>query len=771
MKILVLATDADAAYIPRLKALLAGNTVAVKNASGRIWRRDQLEKMAAKLDFDYIVTCDWEVAQAFTGKEFKPPGTDGPGESIYDYGGSFGKVGNCYVLLIPPPAMLVKTNEGEWLFKRWLSKITHPESWPAKVEHKWTVVNTIVGYQKALARTKASPLVAIDIETGDNFLLREFGWAVYDEAEKAVHSFVIYPQSVDDVDWIAEICDTDVPKVMQNGIYDSSWLLAYNCPVRRWELDTLGMMHSYQPELSRDLGFIAALFIREIEYWKNDSESSDAQTRALYNAKDTYTTLVAASNMLVLFEREAPYAFENFKLRFPMVFPSVHESMEGFVIDPEAKAKMAAEQTEALESALGTLRAWLRWPNFNPNSPVQVAALFRAVHPEGKYRSSDAAAQTKFAKSSPLAKMIADEIENYRGASKLLSTYVNALPYVGRFMYSLNPFGAETCRSTSKKSHFYLMQGKIFKSFGGQVQNVPAYVKEMLQADAGWAMADIDKSASESWCTAALSKEGGLWAALESGKDFHCYNGSMFFGMTYELVVAERKAAKAAGKKDGEIRILSKRINHGANYNMMAAVMVATMGEDNVFKAKRLLMEVYTQTGHEELQMLRRCISAEEIAAYLLYRFEKVYPRIRANWQQEIIAEVKATRQIKSPSGWTRATFLKPWANKLDLNACVAHGPQHLSVHLLDVARYKNWKQFALGTKPRIRPKAQVHDALTFCYRPNDWQVVDECEANMRISLELGYEIDGVPKVLCIPNDAQGGGTHWATVGKSEWRN
>lgn len=775
MKVLILATDYDGPWLPALRSMFPeGFAVQVANASGKLFKIEHLSKILDKTGSDYLVTCDYEICSLLTGKKFKEPGKDGQGESVYNYGGSFIKLAcGRFALIVPPPQQLRVTNEGPWLFERWISKITKPELWPAQPTFKWQVVDSEYLFLKAYEKTCASPIVALDIETGTRLDITEFGWAAYCAEEDTVYSYIIYPRTLADVERIREICDTPPPKTMHNGCYDSSWLLAYNAPVRNWQLDSLGMMQSWVPELPRDLGFTAALAMREVSYWKTDHASSDLSLRAMYNARDTYNTLVSTVHLLRIFSLEAPWAFENFKIRFPLVFPSVHEGMEGFHVDQAAKAAMEKEQVAALESALNRLRGWLRWPTFNPSSHVQVKLLMNAMTEKGaKWTSSDDKHLEKFAKQGVLHKKIVNAIQDFRGAAKLLSTYVNAPLFAGRFHYSLNPFGTDSCRSTSKKSHFRVKVGSDWVAFGGQIQNVPAYVKKMLAADPGWLLYDIDKSASESWCTAAIAREPGLWDALESGKDFHCLNGAMFFGMTYEEVVAERKAAKAAGKKDGEIRSLSKRVNHGANYNMQEAVMVETLGEDNIFKAKRLLLKVYEEKKDvEKYRRLRSCISAQDVAGFLLGGFEKIYPRIRGAWQKELTEEVHNTGLLVAPSGWTRKTFLKPWKSKMDLNAVVSFKPQHLSVVLLDKSRYEIWKKFALGPNPRIRPKAQVHDALTAGYRPNDSAVVDEAELLMRVSLDLGYSINGVPKVLCIPNDAQGGGTSWASVGTDNWRN
>jgi DNA polymerase I-like protein with 3'-5' exonuclease and polymerase domains len=278
----------------------------------------------------------------------------------------------------------------------------------------------------------------------------------------------------------------------------------------------------------------------------------------------------------------------------------------------------------------------------------------------------------------------------------------------------------------------------------------------MMVADKGFLLCEIDKSASESYCTALLSGDKVLWSTLHSGRDFHCSNASMFFGIPYEELYDD-KNKKVLNKP---LRQLAKPVNHGANYNMGAAILVETMGEQEVYAAKNLLLESYakypTATSKQKALMLSRCKELKQIAQFLLDTFHNTYTGISKVWYQEVANEVMSTSKIVSPSGWSRYCFSNPVANKMALNSYIAHGPQHLSVMLLNRGFYKLFKE--LQDPNTFRLKAQIHDSILFQYREDREDLVHK--ANEILMGTIVFR----GKSLTIPNDASYGKLHWSNL-------
>src|SRR5699024_2605042 len=136
-------------------------------------------------------------------------------------------------------------------------------------------------------------------------------------------------------------------------------------------------------------------------------------------------------------------------------------------------------------------------------------------------------------------------------------------------------------RSASKAHHFWC---------GFNIQNVKgdgrdgefklASIKDTIVADPGFALAEADYVQAEDRGVAVKSGDPTLLDIFATGKDSHSFKAAMFFGIPYEEIYDE-----ATGKKlNKPVRELGKRINHGANYNMGAFVLLETMGLKAVFE-------------------------------------------------------------------------------------------------------------------------------------------------------------------------------------------
>lgn len=98
-------------------------------------------------------------------------------------------------------------------------------------------------------------------------------------------------------DAIARLCESDNPKVLQNGLYDVTWLHANGIRVRGYRWDTLAMHHCLRPHLPHDLATQISLYT-DHPYHKHsakDAETIKAERTpyhalARYNGKDCTTT-------------------------------------------------------------------------------------------------------------------------------------------------------------------------------------------------------------------------------------------------------------------------------------------------------------------------------------------------------------------------------------------------------------------------------------------------------------------------------------------------
>lgn len=745
MRLLICVTAADQPYLHRFRQLLPSGAGHVLTFEDGFTLQSELESKAE--GFDAIVTTNWKVAALAFGIKFKAPGANGQGATIDDYAGSIVKLKRSgkEVLVLNPCQHLISTEAGMFLFQRYLSKMFDKERWFKQTDFTYQVVTTPDQYSAAKHWLDSCDYIATDIETGDGHKINCIGFAGFKRRQGAwVSQCYVLPLSDHlAISWMREICLLPIPKIFQNGMFDTTQLLTWRTPVSHWYWDTLGLFHSWYSELPRRLDFITSFLLRDVAFWKDEGKTGNLEDYYRYNARDCWAT----GNAFLAWFAEAPdWALQNYLIKFPEVFPCLQCGLEGIAVDEKAKAAMQAEQEATLERELASLRKMLAQPNFNPNSPKQVLALLHVLGAKGA-TNADSKAMAKASALHPLNAFLLDKVIAYREASKMLGTYVNAPLYKGRLLYSINPFGTETGRMASKKSNLYYMKGAVFTSYGTQIQNMPPYAKKMLKADPGWLLCEIDKKSSESYCTAALSQDERLWDVVHNAPDFHKANASLFFGLPPEEV-----------SKD--LRQLSKRVNHGANYNMGEAVLVETMGEANVWKAKALLLATYSKRSDNEakqlLAKLAVCTTPKAIAGFLLSRFDAAYPRIKGRWYGEIASEVTSTHMLTSPSGWTRYCFGSPKTDKRALNAYVAHGPQHLSVQLLNVGFRQIFEE--LQDASCFRLKAQIHDSIFFQYKEGREDLVDRAEKMLRTPITIHG------KELVIPNDASYGKSFWSEL-------
>lgn len=743
MKLLICLSPDDQSYLYRFRQLLKGTGHVVTFESFEL--QSELESKAE--GFDAIITSNHKIASAAFGIKFKAPGANGQGATLDDYAGSIIKLRRTgkEVLVMNPLAHLVTTDTGMFLAERYLSKFFDKQRWFKQTNFTWQMIANSTDYQTAFSWLSTSNYIAVDIETGDKHKINCIGFAGFKivEGKWVSQTYVLALNDALAISWMRALCLLPVEKIFQNGMFDTTQLLTWRTPVSHWYWDTLGLFHSWYSELPRRLSFITSFLLRDVAFWKDEGKTGNLEDYYRYNARDCWAT----GNAFLAFFAEAPdYAIANYRIKFPEVYPCLQCGLEGIAVDAAAQKEMKAEQEATLSKELGALQRQLAVPNFNPNSPKQVLALLHLLGSKDM-TNADAKAMAKVSSRHPLNAHLLQKVTSYREASKLLGTYVNAPLYRGRLLYSINPFGTETGRMASKKSHLYYMVGSVFTSYGAQIQNMPPYAKKMLKADPGWVLCEIDKKSSESYCTAALSQDPQLWKVVHTAPDFHKANAELFFG------VPASEVTKA-------LRTLSKRVNHGANYNMGEQVLVETMGENNVWQAKALLMATYSKREDNEarglLQKLLLCTTVKSVAGFLLGRFNAAYPRIKGAWYGEVVAEVLITKQLTSPSGWTRSCFGDPSKDKRYLNAMVAHGPQHLSVALLNVGFRQIFEE--LQNADNFRLKAQIHDSIFFQYKEGLDELVEKAEGMLRTKIIVHG------KELSIPNDATYGKSFWSEL-------
>lgn len=743
-------TYEDKEYIPALKGMFNGKNTYV--CTDKFETLAHLELYCAKRGVTRVVSTNTTILCKLLNNLGNPKTS----ASLSNYAGSLFTHKGIEIVFIDPLKQLHTVPYGRFITARYISKVAAKESWSEATEFSWTLIDG-TNWEKCYAELSSAYAIAADIETfKQNLAIRCIGYtAIYlsSTGNFSTKSYVLPVDSQWALACMRKVNELPIQKIFQNGKYDNSYLLRYNAPVTNWLWDTAHQFHCWYSELPKDLAFLNAFFLRKVVYWKDLAETRDLFEYYKYNAIDTWAT----ANVWIQWMLQAPdWARHNYTLEFPLVFPCLLAEMTGLKRDHE-KLKQARKEVDDKEApALKSLQHMVGAKGFNPGSPVQVKILLKILGC-GDIDSSNEKDLKKAILRHPLNAKILNLVLDIRGWRKLASTYLRldsdadkgkdngSKEYCGRILYALNPHGTDTARLASREHHFWC---------GLQIQNIPRgdEVKQTLCSDDGFFLGECDLEQAESRDTAHIAGDTNLIAAVSGSKDFHSVNASAFFGVAYENIYDD-----STGKtKDKKLRDLAKRVNHGANYNMGAGVLIDTMGLDKIWEAKKLL-------GLKESD-------PRKIAEYLLAQFHRTYPNIRGKYYVSVVAEIGKSRRLTSRAfhhtefnertyeareyiergDWTRYCFGNPEKSKSDLNSYVAHCPQSLNARTLNEAFMKVFYEIALVNPKSFRLHAQIHDSILFSYAKGYESHAEQVRECMEIPVTV-RDVSGTYRTFTVP--------------------
>lgn len=665
--------------------------------------------------------------------------------SLDDYAGSWLDLpsGGPPLIVVNPLERLHSIAYEKFVLDRYVSKLTRPQRWHPQTKFLWKQVHEHT-VDAALADIEQSDLVAIDIETLPDDPYRHIdlvGYACYNHANPSESvCYVVHFNSEWAWRFVQKANRSKPAKIFQRGIYDNMYFARWNCPVNNWLWDTLNLMHCWYSELPKRLDFLAGFSLRKQRFWKDDGKSGSMEDKMRYNALDVWGTLNSFLSMMA----EIPsYVVDNYIQEFPMNFPALNASLEGVKVNRDKFADVRKQKDAEAEATLSRLRYLISDDNFNPRSPVQMKKLF-ALLGVGSLPTTGKADMLKARFASPLNEMILGIAVKYKDHATIISNYLDEDKlWNDRWYYDLDPAGTDTGRLASKSSAFWC---------GDSIQKIPRgdAIKQFLEADDGWELAEPDKAQAEARCVGYLAGEQKLIDLVEGPHDYHSWNAAEFFGIPYEEIYDE----EAGEELNTPVRDLSKRTNHGANYNMGDTVMLATMGPKAVSFAKGVLK-------------LPIKMKLKEVCAFMLNAYAKTYPNIKGIYYDKIISTIEVTSKLVSPLGWTRYFFGKPSKrNKPALNVAVAHPSQNLNVAIINKEWYQIWLATLYGElRGLVRIKAQIHDSLLFQYKIGfDPKIVLRY---MQTAVEI-TGADGKTRTMKIPSDIKFGAKAWSNIKKAK---
>ncbi|WP_066731581.1 DNA polymerase I [Cupriavidus sp. D384] len=458
---------------------------------------------------------------------------------------------------------------------------------PAEIRYE--TVTTEAALDAWLQKLVDAPLVAIDTETTslDPMLAELVGISVSVEPGEAAYIPVAHRgPDVAGLENLGQLSreyvldklrawleDPSRPKLGQHLKYDAHVFMNHGVTLRGIAHDT--MLESYVLASYRNHGMDSLaerlLSLKTITYeevcGKGASQIGfdqiDLQRATDYAAEDADVTLRLHRKMLPQLERAEglKYVYEGIEIPVSVVLQKIERN--GVLIDAGKLAAQSASLGQRMLEAEQAAHEAAGQP-FNLGSPKQIGEiLFTQMQLPVVKKTASGAPSTdeevlqKLAEDYPLPKLLLD----YRGLSKLKSTYTDKLPKM------VNP---KTGRVHTSYGQATAVTGRL-ASTDPNLQNIPVRteegrrIREAFIAGPGNVIVSADYSQIELRIMAHISGDDNLLRAFANGEDIHRATASEIFAVEREVVTSEQ-------------RRYAKVINFGLIYGMSAFGLASNLG-------------------------------------------------------------------------------------------------------------------------------------------------------------------------------------------------
>ena len=570
-----------------------------------------------------------------------------------------------------------------------LKTITHEYKLIENEEDAQKICDYFLTKQFLSLDTETTSTHAIDAElVGLSFATEEnkaFYVAIPTEHEQALKFVEIFKPVYE---------NENILKIGQNIKYDMEVLANYGVELKGKLFDTMIAHYLIQPELHHNMDYLAetllnyqTVHIEELIGPKGKNQKSmrevDPKLVCEYAAEDADVTL-KLYNVLQPQLKENNLESLFWDIEMPLVPVLADMEMNGVLLDTKALKetsdifnKRMNEYEQKIYEQAGE--------KFNISSPKQVGEiLFGKMKimekpkktKTGQYVTSEEVLQTLKSKAP-----IVEDILNYRGMKKLLSTYVDSLPTL------INP---RTGHIHTSFNQALTATGRLSSS-DPNLQNIPVRtddgkeIRKCFIPEPGCKFFSADYSQIELRIMAHLSGDENMIEAFRSGFDIHKATAAKIWKEQMENVTdSQRKKAKQA--------------NFGIIYGITTYGLAQRMEIPNG-EAKEII-EGYFATFPKVKEYMEK---AKELAR-------------QKGYAETIFGRRRYLPDINSANGTVRG-----FAERNAINAPI----QGSEADVIKVAMVKIWNRFK---KENIRSKMilQVHDELNFSVYPEEAEKVEK---------------------------------------------
>ena len=583
------------------------------------------------------------------------------------------------------------------------------------IEHNYYLVDNEDEIDKLVAKLLTSSFVSLDTETtskdamsaelvGLSFSIKE-NEAFYvpipaerNEALRIVNKFKIIYES------------EKVAKIGQNIKYDIIVLSNYGCEVKGEIFDTMIAHYILYPELRHNMDYLAEVYLNYktihidelIGSGKKQKSMRDLDPKDVYEyaSEDADVTLKLKYKLEEELKKE-PTLLHLFKeVEIPLIPVLARMEINGVRIDTESLAETSRLFTKKMNKIEEEIRV-TAGQEINISSPKQIGELLfdklKLVDNPKKTKTGQYVTSEETLQSLKTKHPIVEQILEYRGYKKLLSTYIDSLPTL------VNP---HTNHIHTSYNQAVTSTGRLSSS-NPNLQNIPIReengkeVRKAFIPDEGCEFFSADYSQIELRLMAHLSQDKNMVEDFNSGHDIHQATAAKIFKIDIKEVTSDmRRKAKTA--------------NFGIIYGISAFGLAERMGVSRS-EAKQLIDDYFTTYAG--------------VKEYMDKSIEKA--------REKGYTETLLGRRCQLPDINSRNAVVRGYAERNAINSPI----QGTAADIIKMAMInidKRMRSEGIQSKMIL----QVHDELNFSVYPEEKDklqaiVIEEMEKAIKLSVPL----------------------------------
>lgn len=592
------------------------------------------------------------------------------------------------------------------------------------IEHKYYLVDNVEGYDKIIAKILTAGFASLDTETTSKEATQAELVGLSFSVEENEAFYIPCPENREETQKILEKFKAvyENPKILkigQNIKYDMIVLSNYGIELQGEFFDTMIAHYIISPELHHNMDYLAEIYLQYktihidelIGSGKNQKSMRQLKPEEVYEyASEDADVTLKLKNILANEIDEKGFTKLFKEIEMPLVPVLARMEIEGARIDTNSLKETSRLFTEKMNEIEKSIRE-TAGEEINISSPKQIGELLF-----DKLKLSDKAKKTKtgqYVTSEEVLNTlvgkhpVVQQILDYRGYKKLLSTYIDALPEL------INP---RTGKIHTSYNQAVTTTGRLSSS-NPNLQNIPIRdengkeVRKAFIPEPGCEFFSADYSQIELRLMAHLCGDKNMVEDFNSGHDIHRATAAKIF-------------KKPMNEVTTDMRRMAKTANFGIIYGISAFGLAERMNVSRT-EAKGLIDEYFaTYPGVKEY--MDKSIEKAREKGYTETLFGRRCQLPDINSRNAVVRGYAERNAINSPIQGTAADIIKIAMINIDRRI----REEHLKSRMI----------------------LQVHDELNFTVVP---------EEKERLEAIVKQEMEGAT-TLSVPLLAESGwGKNW----------